>query len=204
VAVKVTNKPDFPVTDAACKEATGRTFAEWFAFLDQQDGLKIGRRESILKMYGEKQDPWWPTTIYIAYEKHHGVVKKDGSPEGYTICVTKNINAPVDKVYSVWNNRLAEWFEDEATQDLVEGGQLTCKGGTKATFTRIRENKDLRMTWEHPGCTGPMTLDVQFQDNKGKTLMNAMTSRVQTREETDGLRAAWAGALNRLKALAES
>lgn len=201
--MKVTNKADHPVTDAECKAATGRTFQEWFDFLDEKEGLKVGRRESISLMYGEKQDPWWPTTIYVAYEKHHGVTKKDGLAEGFTICVTKNIKAPVDKVYTIWNSRLAEWFEDDARQDLREGGQLSCEGGTKATFTRIRENKDLRMTWEHPGCTTPMTLDVQFQDNKGNTLMNAMTSRVQTREETDGLREAWGHALTRLKALAE-
>jgi uncharacterized protein YndB with AHSA1/START domain len=202
--MKVTNKSDHPVTDAACKEATGRTFAEWFAELDSFDALKKGRRESVFHVNSFKADAWWPTTIYVEYEKHHGITKKDGLPEGYTICVTKSINAPVEKVYALWHAHLADWFQDGATQDLNEGGSFTCQGGTKATFTRIRENKDLRMTWEHAGSTAPMTLDVAFQDNKGKTLMNAMTSRVQTRDETDGLRDAWGAALSRLKALAES
>ena len=62
----------------------------------------------------------------------------------------------------------------------------------------------MRFTWEHLGSTAPMTVDVMFQDNKGKTLMNVMTSRIQTREEADGLRDAWAGALSKLKALAET
>lgn len=202
--MKVTNRADYSVDDASCKHATGKTFPEWFAELDAMDALKLGRRDSIQKMYAQKPDIWWNTTIFVEYEKHKGVTKKDGMPEGYTICVTKSINAPVDKVYRIWNERLAEWFEDGATQTLSDGGTLQCAGGTKATFSRIRENKDLRMTWEHPGCTAPMTLDVQFQDNKGKTLMNAMTSRVQTRGETDGLREAWSAALSRLKALAES
>lgn len=201
--MKVTNKPDFTVDDATCKAQTGKTFAEWFAVLDAFDGIKKGRRESIQHMYEQKPDTWWLTTIYVEYERSKGITKKDGLSEGYTICVTKSINAPVDKVYRIWNERLGDWYEDGAKQDLKEGGQLTCGGGTKASFMRIRENKDLRMTWEHPGCTAPMTLDVQFQDNKGKTLMNAMTSRVQTRDETDGLRDAWGAALTRLKGLAE-
>ena len=36
-----------------------------------------------------------------------------------------------------------------------------------------------------------MRVDVQFQDNNGKCLMNVMTSRIQTRPESDGLRNAW-------------
>jgi hypothetical protein len=48
-----------------------------------------------------------------------------------------------------------------------------------------------------------MQVDVQFQDAKGKCLMNVMTSRIQTRAESDGLRNAWTDALNRLKAICE-
>jgi hypothetical protein len=49
-----------------------------------------------------------------------------------------------------------------------------------------------------------MQVDVMFQDNKGKCLMNVMTSRIQTRDEADGLRNAWSEALTRLKSLSEA
>ena len=38
--MKVTNKPDFPVTDAACKKETGKTLKQWFKELDKIDGLE--------------------------------------------------------------------------------------------------------------------------------------------------------------------
>ncbi|MBS1724993.1 MAG: SRPBCC domain-containing protein [Armatimonadetes bacterium] len=204
--MKVINKPDNPVTDEACKAATGKTFSEWFAFLDSHDGLKIGRRESMMLMIQPGRDPWWPTTIYVEYEKHHGVTKKDGLLEGFSICATKTINAPVDKTYKVWTDDkgFAQMLGDNAKQEVKEGGAISCDGGCKGTYTRVRENKDLRFTWEHPGATAPMTVDVMFQDNKGKTLMNVMTSRIQTRGESDGLRDAWGEALTRLKGLAEA
>lgn len=204
--MQVTNRSDHVIDDASCKTATGRTLKEWFAELDKIDGLKIGRRESINYIYATTKDAWWPTTIYVEYEKHHGILKKDGLSEGYAICVTKTIGASVAKTYSVWSDskKFGEIFGDSPVQELKEGGMLSCGAGCKATFTRIRPDKDLRFTWEHPGCTAPMTVDVQFQDNKGKTLMNVMTSRIQTRGEADGLRDAWAGALNKLKALSES
>ncbi|MBX3097757.1 MAG: SRPBCC domain-containing protein, partial [Fimbriimonadaceae bacterium] len=112
----------------------------------------------------------------------------------------------VEKVYAAWTDpaTFAELFGDDAQQDVNEGGTISCGGGCKATFTRIRPNKDLRFTWEHPGITSPITTDVQFQDNKGKTLMNVMSSRIQARGEADGLRASWAEFLNGLKAKSES
>jgi uncharacterized protein YndB with AHSA1/START domain len=206
--VKVTNTSDFQVTDAGCKKATGKTLTQWFKELDKIDGLKQGRRASTLHMYESthRADPWWPTTIYVEYEAHHGVKKKDGLAEGYSICATKTINAPVTKVYKTWTNpkAFAEMFGDGGKQAVKEGGSVSCSGGCKGTFLRVRPNKDLRFTWEHEGCTAPMRVDVQFQDTKGKCLMNVMTSRIQTRPESDGLRNAWADALKRLKSLCES
>ncbi|MBI5706944.1 MAG: SRPBCC domain-containing protein [Armatimonadetes bacterium] len=204
--MKVENKPDYAIDDASCKAQTGKTLGQWFAELDSMDGLAKGRREAINHMFAQTKDPWWPTTIYVEYEKHHGVVKKDGLQEGYTICCTKSINAPVAKVYGVWTapGQFGQMFGDNGKQDLKEGGSIRCDAGCKGTFTRIRPEKDLRFTWEHPGCTAPITVDVQFQDNKGKTLMNVMSSRIQTRSEADGLRNAWGEALIRLKAMAES
>lgn len=204
--MKVKNAPDSPVDDASCKAATGKTLQEWFAWLDSIDALKLGRRESVNRVYSEaNKDVWWSTTIVVEYEKARGVLKKDGLPEGFTICVTKSINASIPKVYSVWTDpaSFGEMFGDGGKQDLSEGGEISCGGGCKGELTRIRPDKDLRFTWSHPGCTAPMMVDVQFQDNKGKTSMNVMTSRIQTRAEADGLRNAWTEALSRLKRMAE-
>jgi uncharacterized protein YndB with AHSA1/START domain len=204
--MKIENTPDFPVTDEACKQATGKTLKDWFKELDRIDALAKGRRETIVYIYGIKADPWWPTTIFVEYEKHKGIMKKDGRPEGYSICATKTIKASVDKVYKTWTDpdAFAEMYGDSPKQEIREGGTLSCKAGTKATFARVRPNKDLRLTWEHKGITAPVQIDIQFQDAKGKTLMNVMPSRVQTRAEADSLRRAWGAALDKLKLMCES
>lgn len=204
--MKVENRPDNDYTDDSCKAATGKTIKEWYAEMDAMDALKLGRREVVNKIYVAHKDIWWATTLFVEYEKHKGVKKKDGSFEGYTICVTKSIGAPVSKTYGVWTDPkgFAEMFGDGAMQSVAEGGSIACAGGCKGEFSRVRPDKDLRFSWTHPGCTAPMTVDVQFQDNKGKTLMNVMTSRIQTRPEADGLRNSWSEALSRLKVIAES
>lgn len=98
---------------------------------------------------------------------------------------------------------MKEWFRELDKIDALGKGrrETICKGGITATFTRVRPNKDLRLTWQHTGITAPIQVGVKFQDNKGKTLMNVMPSRIQTRGEADGLRDAWGEALNRLKAI---
>ncbi|MBL8852552.1 MAG: SRPBCC domain-containing protein [Planctomycetaceae bacterium] len=203
--MKVTNEPDHPVTDADCKKATGKTLKQWFKELDAADALKLGRRDTAKRISEEVSNAWWATTIAVEYEGHKGIKKKDGLPEGYSICVTKSIAAPVTNVYQVWTDakKFAEMFGDGGKQVVKEGGELSCAAGCKGKFTRVRADKDLRFTWEHPGCTAPMLVDVMFQDAKGKCLMNVLTSRIQTRAESDGLRNAWTEALNRLKVMCE-
>ena len=204
--MKSTFKSDFPVTNEAAKKATGKTLDQWYAELDEADGLKLGRREINNRLYAQKIDPWWCTTIAVEYEKHHDVRKKDGLFEGYFICATKTIASPPADVYKAWSNAaaLSNWFGSGTKADVKDGGSFENKDGDKGKFLRVRANKDLRMTFETKGTSAPSQVDVQFQDKgKGKTGLMVSHSRIQTREEADGLRESWGEALDRLKAALE-
>jgi uncharacterized protein YndB with AHSA1/START domain len=197
---------DHPVTNEAAKAATGKTLNQWFHELDEWDGLKKGRREINVHLYSQKIDPWWCTTIAVEYEKHHDIRKKDGLLEGYFICSTKTIAAPVADVFDAWTGKgpLSQWFGDTSKADPVENGQLETKQGDKGTFLRVRKNKDIRLALSSPGFSAPVLVDAQFQDKgKGKTGLLVNLSRIQTRAEADAVRNAWAEALNRLKSFCE-
>ena len=43
--MKVERKADHAVSEASCKEASGKTLAEWFKALDKHGGIPLGRRE---------------------------------------------------------------------------------------------------------------------------------------------------------------
>ncbi len=200
-------KSDYPVTNEAAKAATGKTLDQWFAELDSADGLKLGRREINNRLMSEKVEPWWASTIAVEFEKHHDVRKKDGLYEGYFVCATKTIAAAPADVFKAWTNgaELSKWFGPDTKAEVKDGGTFQNKDGDKGTFLRVRQNKDLRMTFEGNGLSAPTQVDVQFQDKgKGKTGLLVNHTRIQTREEADGLRAAWAQALDRLKAQCES
>jgi uncharacterized protein YndB with AHSA1/START domain len=199
-------KSDHPVTNEAAKAATGKTLDQWFATLDKMDGLKQGRRAINNHLYEQKLDPWWCATIAVEYEKHHDVRKKDGLYEGYFVCATKTIAATPAEVFSAWSSGplLSKWFGAATKADVQDGGSFENKDGDRGKFLRVRENKDIRMTFERKDLSAPTLVDVQFQDKgKGKTGLLVNHTRIQTRSEADGLRAAWATALDQLKTVCE-
>src|SRR5687767_3104574 len=199
-------KPDHPVTNEAAKAATGKTLDQWFAVLDKMDGLKLGRRAINNHLYEQKIDPWWCSTIAVEYEKHHDVRKKDGLFEGYFVCATKTIAAPPADVFRAWSTSadLSKWFAAGAKAEVKDGGAFETRDGEKGTFLRVRQNKDIRMTFEDRKLSASTQVDVQFQDKgKGKTGLLVNHTRIQTRAEADGLRAAWADALDKLKSVCE-
>ncbi len=200
--MKLELRADHPVTPESCKAATGKTFAEWFDTIEAA-GLQAQRRDAIQLVYnatGRGKDVWWPTTIWVEYERARGVVvKKDGRPEGYNICCTKSFKqAPADIFpHFATEAAFASWVGDWSGA-MAEGSTFTCAGCT-GVVGRIRPDKDIRMTWDTPGY-GPSEIEVQFAVLNGKTTINFYHKRLATRDEADGLRRAWGEALDRLKA----
>ena len=198
MAMDVNLQSDFPVTDKTAKAATGKSLQEWFAALDAR-GVTDGRREVIQWMYNETgrgKDVWWPTTIWVEDERAKGVVnKKDGLGEGYNICVTKTIVATPDEVYAAFLD--PAWNGGSPASD---GAAYTDKGGNSGTWSRLRPGKDVRITWQTKGVPNATQVDAAFADKGGgKTGITLNHARIQTREEADGLRAAWGEAFDRLK-----
>jgi len=196
------------LSDAGCQAATGKTLTEWFALLDAREALKDGRRNTVMHLYEQMgRNDWWATTIAVEYEKQAGaVVKKDGLPEGYGICVTKTIAAPLEQVYKAWTDSAlaSRWLGAGMQAEVKDGGAYRNADGDCGKFLRVRENKDLRLSWENPAFSAPSLVDMALSDKGGgKTGLLLNHTRIQTRPEADGLRAAWGEAFNKLKAMLE-
>jgi uncharacterized protein YndB with AHSA1/START domain len=195
------------LTDGVAKEKTGKTLKEWFAALDAQGGLDAGRRALVDWAYAETgKDEWWATTLVVEYEKARGQEEKDGAPRGYSICATKTIAAPLSSVFAAFGDAraLSAWLGPKAKVALEEGGALETADGDRATFGRVRADKDLRMTWEREDLAPGTAVEVVFADKgKGKTGITLNHTRIRERADADRVRAAWREAFERLQALLE-
>lgn len=190
------------VGDEACVKSTGKPLAYWVEQIASRPELAGSRREAINWLYAEmNKDPWWPTTAWVEYEARHGIVKKDGRPEGYNICVTKTIAAPLARVFPSFDaDRLADWFGPVR----AEGESFTDDSGNRLTIVRARDGKDHRWRWQTAGVEAETEVDIHLSEKAGKTGIVLNHNRIPSREEADGLRAAWGEALARLKSLLES
>lgn len=181
--MNVEMKSDFPVTDEACKSATGKSLTEWSAELSSHPEFVGKRREAINWLWDQVgRNPagsWWGTTIWVEHERRIGKLQKDGRIEGYGICSTKTVVAPVDKVLSAVAQKIPN-------------------------ITRIREGKDIRAKWQTLGCSDESDIDAMFVEKAGKTGITLNHNRIQTREEADGLRRYWSECLTEIKGSLES
>jgi hypothetical protein len=151
--MKINVKTTHPLTDEAAKAATGRSLTEWFDYLDKWGAREKGRRETGVHLYQDlRLDPWWQSTITVEYENARGMREKDGRLKGYNICVTKTLNAPVEKVFSAWtsSSELNRWFGAGNQAEVKDGGLLENADGNKGVFKRVRANKDIRIACEDP------------------------------------------------------
>lgn len=204
--MKVTLRAEKEVSDANARKETGKGFADWWKALDAFGGVAKGRREIGVHLVQElKVDPWWSATLQVEYERHKKAVEKDGKGKGYTICATKSVKAAPERCYEMWasGKELDRWFGPENVLDLKAGGSWTNGDGNAADVKGVTPGKTIRLVWKDRSAPGT-PVEVKFQPAAGKTTVMVTHDRLQTREEADGLRAAWGEALDRLKKLLEA
>lgn len=176
--MKIELASDHPLTDEACKKATGKTLTEWSDEISARPEFHGRRRDAVNWIWDQTsrsvEGAWWGITIWVEHERRIGKIQKDGRIEGYGICSTKTVAAPIDQVMS----KMAEHIPN---------------------VIRIREGKDIKAKWQTPGVTDETDLDVIFVEKNGKTGITLNHNRIQTREEADGLRKFWSATLDDIK-----
>ncbi|OGT58415.1 MAG: hypothetical protein A3E01_19500 [Gammaproteobacteria bacterium RIFCSPHIGHO2_12_FULL_63_22] len=204
--MKIELRAEKKVDDATAKADTGKTLSEWFKVLDSFGGPAKGRREIGSHLNDTyKLDPWWSTTLNIEYEAAHKLIEKDGKPKGYMICATKTIKATPEQCYAAFASASAldAWLGPKNKLDMKEGGLLENADGNRATIRKFNPGKTIRMTWQQADAATDTPVEVKFQPSGAKTTVMVMHDRLQGREQADGLRRAWGGALDALKAVLE-
>ena len=126
---------------------------------------------------------------------------KDGRPKGYFICVTKTIAAPAEQVFDAFTDakQLSAWLGSGASATFKDGGTFATADGNKGTYVKANRPRKLKFTWDDgdPAMVSQCELALTPKEDKTAFLLNH--DRIPTRAMADGLRAAWARAVDRLK-----
>lgn len=198
--MQVQYKSQYEVDDASARQHTGKSLKEWFALMDEKGGPAAGRRVLGDFLFKEqKVDAWWVTTLIVEYEAARGVVEKDGKPKGYNICVTKSVGAQPAAIFDALCDP-AVLFGEAAAAEFKEGGAIDDGNGHRGVFKKLAPAKTLRFTWTGGHHHDTELIEIKFTPGGAKTSVVLNHDRINGRAAADGMRAAWAASLDRLKA----
>jgi uncharacterized protein YndB with AHSA1/START domain len=68
---------------------------------------------------------------------------------------------------------------------------------------KLSPAKTIKLVWQQPDAAPDTPVEVKFAPAGAKTTVMVTHERLQNRADADGLRRAWGGALERLKAVIE-
>jgi len=171
------------VGDEAVKEATGKSWAQWCSLLDRKGAKEMTHKEIAALLADELGvKPWWSQMVTVGYEQSRGLREKHEKPDGYSVSVSRVIDAPMSAVFGAWSTapRRRKWMGDH---------QMTVR---KATT-----NKSMRITWDADGTN----VDVNFTVKApGKCQVAVEHSKLASPADGARAKAIWAEAIDRLKA----
>ena len=175
-------QPELSVGNEALRQATGRTWAQWFAALDAE-GARSLPHSDILRLVFQRfrLNPGWSQTVTVGYEQTHGLRGKQEQAEGYSASASKTLAAAPERVYAAWNA--------DAERGRWLGMNLKVRSATPP--------KSIRLNWSDPISQIVVTLNPR---GAGKTQVAVEHSRLKDRAESARMRTFWASALERLGA----
>ena len=170
-----------PVSDAAVKAKTGRTWAQWCAVLDRAKADAMTHREIALMLHAQHElGDWWSQMVTVGYERAKGKRAPNQTVEGFRTSVSRTLTAPVSAVY-------AAWLDAERRDTWLPRQRFTLR-------TAIAR-KSMRITW--PDGTD---LQVVFTA-KGprKTVLEVTHAKLAGAAAVRGCKSFWAERLDALR-----
>ena len=177
------------ITDKVVVAKTGRTMAEWFAYLDD-NGAKSLDHVAIfnliagtdgLKPLGE----WNHNLLATSYEWDRGLKGRGQKADGFEVGVSKTVSVAVNELYAA--------LVDETLRDSWLPGE-------NITITKSTENKSVRALW----TDGKTRLSIDFYpkaDAKSQIVVQHL--KIPDAEMAARMKENWGRVLSELKSLLE-
>jgi hypothetical protein len=105
------------ISDAAVKQATGRTWKQWFALLDEANACAL-KHAQIVKLLPDEIGGWWQQMVTVSYERARQLREVHQRSSGeFAAAATKTFNLPLEIVYAAWKDARsrAGWLAEGAT-----------------------------------------------------------------------------------------
>jgi hypothetical protein len=178
---------DERIADAKLKEATGKSWIQWFSILDRW-GAKGRKHSEIARYLGDERDVpgWWAQTITVGYERARGMRLKYQQASGFSVTASKTVWVPVDVLFDAFLKpaRRRKWLHEGSMR------VRTSQPGRSARFD-----------WED----GSTRVIADFlKKGPSKSMVAVTHERLPDADEAETTKAAWRQRLTELKSYLES
>lgn len=195
-------RDDIEIGDEAVRDATGKDWDDWKAWLDARDGPELDHRElvALLADDGGVESRWWQQMVANGYEK---LIDRRATGEardaGFQIGVRKTVSAPPGAVWR-WvtsPDGVRTWLGAGRVPDLVEGESYTLEDGSTGEVRVVKPGSHVRLTWHPAGWPRPSTIQLRADahDDPDRTVVSLHQEHIPGPAERETRRARFKEAL---------
>ena len=167
-------------SEAAVREATGKSWRHWFRVLDAWGADRRTHRDIARHLQGEQGLPgWWAQAVTVSYERARGMRAKYQKDDGFEVNVSKTL--PV-ALASVWR----AVTDARSRTRWLEAGTLRTRATTEGKTARF------------DGPSGTRVLVAFEAKGPGKSTVYVAHSKLPSGEAVEEQRAFWRERLARL------
>lgn len=160
-------------SNAAVKKATGKSWEQWFALLDEAGATKLDHKKMAAWIHKHCPSGWWSQMIAVTYQQSRGLRKKFQTSAGdFKANISKTFDVSLKQLFCAW---------EDAEQRM---GWMNNPG---VTVRRATKDKSMRITW--PDKTW---VDVYFTSKgKNKAQVAVDHSKLASPEDVQRAKANW-------------
>ena len=196
------------ISDEAVKNATGKTWEQWVALLDNEGAEDLSHKEiaALLLDRGhiEKGNEWWAQSVTVGYEYAKGRrVKGETADAGFQVGVQRTIGVEADRLWAFLTGPqgLPLWLGDGAEAlAFTEGESYETDDGASGDIRSVYPPERLRLTWQPAGWENQSTLQLYLQDKGDRTALRFHQEKLRDSEQRSEMKAHWTEVLERIKA----
>lgn len=198
------------ISDAAVKAKTGKTWAQWFARLNQWGARTKAHRDVAAYLHTQcGTTGWWSQMITVEYERLHQSRRIGERPTegGFTMDVQRTIRSSPKNAFDTFlqPEHAAKWFTKKATAEVRVGGSYSNSDGDQGEFLAVESPKRARFTWDNKRhCPGTIVELTVRDAGPGKVAVRISHSRLRSARDREKMKQGWSWALDSYKSYLET
>lgn len=194
------------VSDERVRQATGRSWDEWEALLDERGAAELSHGHiAALLADGLIGSGWWVQAVTVGYERRKGKRAVGQTADaGFQIGVRRTLPLAHDEAWRLVTSPdgVRAWLGDVPALALEKGARFAAPDGASGEVRVVHPGSHLRLSWQPPGWPRPSVIQVRAIPAGERTTLSFHQEHLPGAAEREARRLHFQSALDTLQRLA--